>query len=215
MIGQKLNAQELMERERLDAKFSKRVPTIEEIDRVINALKILDKLNEELGKLEKNSLYYQKQICEIVQKKQRVEKKNYSYLKVLGLFFGSVMVVFLILYIILGIKFAELARWSGFFLMGLGFFVGVLGIAVANKEQYRKREKQFLINDTLNQIQLKLDSTQDEIDRIKENSQRVSEMANALLKGYEETAQKEAYMERLLELRSDVEIFNKIKNQQS
>lgn len=231
MKEREFDAQDLMEWERLQGKFVKGIPTIEEIDAAINALKVVANLNSQIEKLEKNCLVYEQQLNELLekrrnmgQKKNRKEndeteeqepKKKNPYLKIWIISFIITIVLLIIMIQITGLKYLELVHGVGSVIVCVGIAIGVAGITVAIKEKRIKKERERRLNKSLVKVQLKLDSTQEDIKNIEESSQKVTQKVHNLLEKYGFSVEKEGYIESLFELRREIELYNELEIRRS
>lgn len=226
MKQREFDAQDLMEWERLQRKFSKGIPTIKEIDAAINAQKLVDKLNSQLENLERNCLVYEQQLNELLEKRRNMgqrknrkenheteeqePKKKNPYLKIWIISFIITIVLLIIMIKITGLKYLEMVHGVGSVIVCVGIAIGVAGITVAIKEKRIKKERERRLNKSLVKVQLKLDSTQEDIKNIEESSQKVTQRVCNLLEKYGFSVEKNVYIQTLLELRSEVEVYKEL-----
>lgn len=221
------NAQDLMDWERLQSKFAKGIPSIEEINGLLHALSVVDKLNDELNKLDENSDIYQKQLQELLEIKRSTGKKNNKttnieteepqeqkkkkpYLKVLVCFFLCVIVMLIILFLSTGLKFVEQVHAIGSVMIGIGVVIAVVAFIFELKGRRIRKKRELHLNKNIVKMQLKWDSTQEDINHIKESTQKVKNMVCVFLEKYSVGVEEEEFVEKLLELRKDIEMYQKL-----
>lgn len=177
-----------------------------ELDKVINAFSIVERLQGELVKLERQCEEYQKQMSALQPKTQSKEKKSYKHLGITGLVFVGIIALLFLMYWIFGLLFLENLKIPGVLLVLLGFGIGVAGVIVKVKEIKVKKEETAPIKDSRwLKLQEKLESTEGDINKIKETILKVEKMASDLIEKYDELVGNGTYVEKLLQIKQDME----------
>lgn len=205
------NAKDLMELERQKTRFSNNIPTLREIDTVINALSIVEKLQGELIKLKRECYDYTIQISELKKESQEPGKNRYSYLKIFLFAYFTIIVLIFAMFMVFGFEFLEILGIPGAVLCILGLASGFLGIIIKRKGNSLRNNSESNTS-RLSELQEKLGVAQQSANKIKETTLQVEQMAANLLEKYDEPVGRDSYMDRLVRLRNDVDEYRKLMN---
>lgn len=182
----------------------------QDIEATIEALKVMDKLSVELTKLEKDSIVYQKRLRKLLREKKGV-KKMIAYTGAVVLIYAIAITMLLALVKHTGDAYLDFMPIIGIGLLGVGFIVGIVGVVFSVKQRGREKEKAIQLNQNIVEVQLKLDVIQADVQALRERDERVSQMAKDILEKYGHCDEKETYMEKLLELKGEIERYNDCK----